>query len=128
MSGFTPDLSKLDWNLDGAAREDGTFFDASHAGIVPEPTEGRLSAYLNALTAVTGAEATPEGANEALDAAVPDGPTTLDGAAAMRAVRVAISDLCAGSPSAEIVAQMPPRLLKQFARWLGDELIADPKE
>lgn len=77
-------------------------------GTVAEPTNERLATFLEAI----------KGLSEA-----PEGTTGLE---LLAQAHQATADLCDGTPSAEQFAALPPRLFREFAKWLAGEF-TDPK-
>jgi hypothetical protein len=117
MSGFTAAsaVTALDFDFTGAPRQDGTLF-GELKGVIPEPTDERLAGYFTALG----------GLSEDAIAAVEAGEDA--NAAAVASMRAAVTAFCAGTPSAEDIAQFPPRYLAAFTRWITSELGGgDPK-
>lgn len=77
-------------------------------GTVPEPTNEALMAFVSAI----------QGLAEAGD--------DVSGAELLARAHQATSDLCSGTPTAEQFAALPPRLFREFAKWLASEF-TDPK-
>lgn len=78
-------------------------------GTISEPTNAGLATFLTAMQALaaSGEETTGE--------------------EALAKVHQAASDLCSGNPTAEQFANVPPRLFREFIKWLASEF-TDPKD
>jgi hypothetical protein len=76
-------------------------------GTIAEPTNERLVAFFDAI----GELAKVEGES---------------GTDLLARVQQATSDLCSGTPSAEQFAALPPRLFREFIKWLAGEF-TNPK-
>jgi hypothetical protein len=81
-------------------------------GTIAEPSNEALAAFIEAIQdlAKPVAEGEPE-------------PTGLE---SLAKAHVAASNLCSGTPTAEQFAALPPRLFREFIKWLASEFI-DPK-
>lgn len=77
-------------------------------GTIPEPTNEALVAFMGAVQALAEQ---PEGTT----------PEALLGQA-----HEAAASLCSGTPSADQLAGLPPRLFREFVKWLAGEF-TDPK-
>lgn len=109
MAGFTAAaVNTLDFDFTGIPSATGVG-NCTGKGVVAEPTESRLEGLYESVKAL----------------ASEDNPD----ANAIGAMRQAVVDFCGGTPTAEEVADLPPRYLAAFARWLLSELGGgeDPK-
>lgn len=77
-------------------------------GVIAEPSNAALVAFITAIQALSNADETTSG-EEVLAAA-----------------HKATSDLCSGSPTVEQFAALPPRLFREFIKWLSSEF-TNPK-
>ncbi len=77
-------------------------------GTIAEPSNEKLLAFFDAVSALASNEGEASG-EELLSRA-----------------HQATSELCSGIPSAEQFAALPPRLFREFAKWLASEF-TDPK-
>ena len=77
-------------------------------GTVAEPSNEALVAFITAVQALGEA---------------PEGTT---GVELLAQAHVAASNLCSGTPSTEQFAALPPRLFREFIKWLSAEFL-DPK-
>lgn len=77
-------------------------------GVVSEPSNAALAAFVGAISALQ------------------DAPDDASGEDILAKVHQATSDFCSGTPTVEQFAAMPPRLFREFAKWLASEFI-DPK-
>ena len=78
-------------------------------GTIAEPTNAALVAFFTAISDLANA------------------PEDATGEEVLARVQKATSDFCSGTPSAEQFAAMPPRLFREFAKWLSSEF-SDLKE
>lgn len=103
MSAFGADaVERLDFDFTSFPRGDGQPGNCTGKGYVPEPTEAAILRLIAAQKALEGLD---------------DADTNL-----LEPVRASLADFCAGHPSAEEIAQLPPRVLLAFARWLSESL------
>jgi hypothetical protein len=115
VSGFTAAdaVTSLDFDFTAAPKESGEGF-CTGKGVVAEPTSERLSAFFDEIVALQKAASEAEAGQSSKEA--------LDD---MRRIATAV---CGGCPSAEEIADLPPRYLGAFSKWLLDELGGgDPK-
>lgn len=77
-------------------------------GTIAEPTNAALLAFMDA---IQGLANDTEGTS---------------GTELLARAHKAASDLCSGTPTAEQFAALPPRLFREFIKWLASEFI-DPK-
>lgn len=77
-------------------------------GTVAEPSNEALAAFLEAIAALGEA---PEGTS---------------GLELLTQAHQATADLCSGTPSVEQFASLPPRLFREFIKWLAGEF-TNPK-
>jgi len=78
-------------------------------GSIAEPSN---EAFVGFLTAIQGLADDTEGSS---------------GVDLLARAHQAASDLCSGTPTAEQFAALPPRLFREFIKWLASEF-TDPKE
>lgn len=76
-------------------------------GTVPEPSNDTLVAFLTQAEQLATLQGEP-------------------GAEVLARVHQAASDLCGGSITAEQFSNVPPRLFREFVKWLSSEFL-DPK-
>ncbi len=118
-------LEKLDYDFTSFDRNDGGG-KCRGRGIVPEPSDAAIKRFGEAMKDIFkdlgDVQLNDEGGviltDELLDMAETDEQTAL--------LRLAVSELCGGSPSAEDLEQLPPRVYNAFSKWISAELF-DPK-
>lgn len=96
-------------------------------GVVPEPTQARLTAYQNGMRELfnipddADAEATQQATQERIEKATEeDAEETLDKLMALTA------ELCQNTPSHKELQELPPRYRAAFLAWIHEE-IANPE-
>lgn len=77
-------------------------------GVIKEPSNDALVAFITAIQALS------------------DESDSITGADALAQVQEATAQFCSGVPSKDQFAALPPRLFREFAKWLASEFI-DPK-
>lgn len=77
-------------------------------GVIAEPSNDALAAFVEAISSLSAAG------------------EDVSGAETLTRAHQAAADLCSGTPSVEQFASMPPRLFREFIKWLASEF-ADPK-
>ena len=85
-------------------------------GTITEPTNDVLVAFFTAIGDLRTLGTTPAEGEDA----------TATGLEVLAKVQQATADLCSGNPSAEQFAALPPRLFREFVKWLAGEF-TDPK-
>lgn len=78
-------------------------------GVIKEPTNDALVTFITAIQALS------------------DESENASGTDVLAQVQEATSQFCSGVPTKEQFAALPPRLFREFAKWLASEFI-DPKE
>lgn len=97
-------------------------------GVIPEPSDERIAAFMKAMMAVAQQEGTAE--LKALADAGDDEEKMLAAIAALpedvmsgsKAMIAPYAGLCGGSPTKEQIAKLPPRVRFAFFTWLAGEL------
>lgn len=77
-------------------------------GTIPEPSNEALVTFMEAI------------------AGLADQPEGTTGEELLAKAHEAAAGLCSGTPSAEQFAALPPRLFREFIKWLASEF-TDPK-
>lgn len=119
--GFSSDaaVDRLDYDFTTGPRNDGLAWpDGAGKGVTPEPTEKVLQAFQEGYKAL--AERTEKVEQDPSSVPAADIPTDDD-------FINLLANLCSHQPSADELAQLPPRLLQAFAKWLLEALYA-PKD
>lgn len=92
-------------------------------GAIPEPTQAHLKAYAQALRNLYGLTEDDDPSNIAK--AIKSEKSASAEERAERLLRLT-ADLCQGSPSAEELLELPPRIRNAFMKWVYQEL-SDPE-
>lgn len=114
MAGFTAAaVTSLDYDFTGVVVPPGAE-PITDKGVVAEPTDAAFNAFFTGMAEFR--QALVDGSAD----------PTEDQIAKIRSL---VTEFCAGTPSAEVLAALPPRYLQAFTRWLSETLGgADPKD
>jgi hypothetical protein len=117
MSGFTAAaVSTLDFDFTGIPSQSNPGLLCTGKGVVAEPTDVAMVGFFTELDAL----------QKGIVAAVESGADA--NTESINAMRKACTTFCGGTPTEAEIAELPPRYLAAFCRWIQTELGGgDPK-